>query len=175
MLHETVDGLAIEEGGVYADMTFGGGGHSCEILRRMDATGHLYSFDQDADAERNIVDDDRFTFVRSNFRYLRNWMRYHGVEQLDGVLADLGVSSHQLDVRERGFSYHDDAPLDMRMDQSQEWSAYDVVNTWSEDELNRVIRDFGEDKIFKNFLVVFIFSAMCASRVENLSIYVNTF
>ena len=103
MLHETVDGMNIVPGGIYADMTFGGGGHSREILRRMDDAARLYSFDQDADAERNIVDDARFTFVRSNFRYLWNWMRYHGVEQLDGVLADLGVSSHQFDEGELGF------------------------------------------------------------------------
>ena len=144
MLHETVDGLAIEEGGVYADMTFGGGGHSREILRRMDATGRLYSFDQDADAERNIVDDERFTFVRSNFRYLRNWMRYHDVEQLDGVLADLGVSSHQFDEGELGFSFRFDAKLDMRMNRRDGLTAADIINTYDEERLAEIFYLYGE-------------------------------
>ena len=144
MLHETVDGLDIAPGGVYADMTFGGGGHSREILRRMDATGHLYSFDQDADAERNIVNDERFTFVRSNFRYLRNWMRYHGVEQLDGVLADLGVSSHQFDEGELGFSFRFDAKLDMRMNRRDGLTAADIVNTYDEERLAEIFYLYGE-------------------------------
>ena len=115
LLNETVEGLHIRPGGVYVDVTFGGGGHSREILHRMDARSRLYGFDQDADAEKNIVDDARFTFVRSNFRYLRNFLRYYGIDGLDGLLADLGVSSHHLDAAERGFSFHSNAPLDMRM------------------------------------------------------------
>ena len=104
LLKESVDGLEIKPDGVYVDVTFGGGGHSREILRRLGAEGHLYSFDQDEDAERNIVSDERFTFVRSNFRYLKNWMRYYGIEEIDGLLADLGVSSHHFDDESRGFS-----------------------------------------------------------------------
>ena len=115
LLRESIDGLDIKPDGVYVDVTFGGGGHSREILQRLGEKGHLYSFDQDEDAERNIPDDDRFTFVRSNFRYLRNWMRYYDVESIDGLLADLGVSSHHFDDETRGFSFRFDAPLDMRM------------------------------------------------------------
>jgi 16S rRNA (cytosine1402-N4)-methyltransferase len=144
MLHETVDGLNIAPGGVYADMTFGGGGHSREILHRMDATAHLYSFDQDADAERNVMNDDRFTFVRSNFRYLQNWMRYHGVEQLDGVLADLGVSSHQFDEGELGFSFRFDAKLDMRMNRREGVTAADIVNNYDEEHLAGIFYLYGE-------------------------------
>ena len=144
MLHETVDGLNIAPGGVYADMTFGGGGHSREILLRMDATAHLYSFDQDADAERNVMSDDRFTFVRSNFRYLQNWMRYHGVEQLDGVLADLGVSSHQFDEGELGFSFRFDAKLDMRMNRREGVTAADIVNNYDEEHLAGIFYLYGE-------------------------------
>jgi 16S rRNA (cytosine1402-N4)-methyltransferase len=125
-------------------MTFGGGGHSREILRRMDGTGHLYSFDQDADAERNIVDDGRFTFVRSNFRYLYNWMRHHGVEQLDGVLADLGVSSHQFDEGELGFSFRFDAKLDMRMNRREGHTAADIINTYDEERLAEIFYLYGE-------------------------------
>ena len=159
MLHETVDGMNIVPGGIYADMTFGGGGHSREILRRMDDAARLYSFDQDADAERNIVDDARFTFVRSNFRYLWNWMRYHGVEQLDGVLADLGVSSHQFDEGELGFSFRFDAKLDMRMNRNDPLSAYDVVNGWSYEELRRILYDYGEERYAPK-----IAAAICARR-----------
>ena len=144
MLHETVDGMNIVPGGIYADMTFGGGGHSREILRRMDDAARLYSFDQDADAERNIVDDARFTFVRSNFRYLWNWMRYHGVEQLDGVLADLGVSSHQFDEGELGFSFRFDAKLDMRMNRREGRTAADIVNTYDEERLAEIFYLYGE-------------------------------
>mgnify|MGYP003303211724 FL=1 len=144
MLREAVDGLNVVPRGIYADMTFGGGGHSREILRRMDADGHLYGFDQDADAERNVVDDGRFTFVRSNFRYLYNWMRYHGVEQLDGVLADLGVSSHQFDEGELGFSFRFDAKLDMRMNRREGRTAADIVNTYDEERLAEIFYLYGE-------------------------------
>ncbi|MBP3471251.1 MAG: 16S rRNA (cytosine(1402)-N(4))-methyltransferase RsmH [Paraprevotella sp.] len=143
---ETVDGLGIKPDGIYADMTFGGGGHSREILSRLGKEGRLYSFDQDEDAERNIVDDSRLTFVRSNFRYLKNWMRYYGVEQLDGVLADLGVSSHHLDAEERGFSFRFEAPLDMRMNTRAGLNAADVLNTYSEEQLADVFYLYGELK-----------------------------
>lgn len=143
---ETVDGLGIKPDGIYADMTFGGGGHSREILSRLGKEGRLYSFDQDEDAERNIVDDPRLTFVRSNFRYLKNWMRYYGVEQLDGVLADLGVSSHHLDAEDRGFSFRFEAPLDMRMNTRAGLNAADVLNTYSEEQLADVFYLYGELK-----------------------------
>lgn len=143
---ETVDGLGIKPDGIYADMTFGGGGHSREILSRLGKEGRLYSFDQDEDAEQNIVDDPRLTFVRSNFRYLKNWMRYYGVEQLDGVLADLGVSSHHLDAEDRGFSFRFEAPLDMRMNTRAGLNAADVLNTYSEEQLADVFYLYGELK-----------------------------
>lgn len=143
---ETVDGLGIKPDGIYADMTFGGGGHSREILSRLGKEGRLYSFDQDEDAERNIVNDPRLTFVRSNFRYLKNWMRYYGVEQLDGVLADLGVSSHHLDAEDRGFSFRFKAPLDMRMNTRAGLNAADVLNTYSEEQLADVFYLYGELK-----------------------------
>ena len=136
--------LDIKEDGVYADLTFGGGGHSRRILESLGEKGRLYSFDQDADAERNIMDDERFTFVRSNFRYLRNWMRYHDVEQLDGVLADLGVSSHQFDEGELGFSFRFDAALDMRMNKRGGETAADLLNNASEEELARIFKLYGE-------------------------------
>ena len=146
LLKESVDGLNIQPGGIYVDVTFGGGGHSREILSRMDADAHLYSFDQDADAERNIVDDDRFTFVRSNFRYIKNWMRYYGVEQIDGLLADLGVSSHHFDDETRGFSFRFDAPLDMRMNVRAGKTAANIVNGMDEEPLADVFYLYGELK-----------------------------
>ena len=146
LLEESIDGLAIQPDGIYADMTFGGGGHSREILRRLGPDGHLYGFDQDADAEKNIVDDDRFTFVRSNFRYVRQWMRYYGVEQLDGILADLGVSSHHFDDETRGFSFRFDAPLDMRMNKRAGQTAADIVNNYDEQQLADIIYLYGELK-----------------------------
>lgn len=147
LLHETVDGLNIQPGGIYVDVTFGGGSHSREILRRLDTKAHLYSFDQDADAEQNIPQgDERFTFVRSNFRYLKNWMRYYGVEHIDGLLADLGVSSHHFDDEERGFSFRFDAPLDMRMNERAGTTAADIVNRYSEEQLADVFYLYGEMK-----------------------------
>lgn len=144
LLEESVDGLNIGEGGVFADMTFGGGGHSREILSRLDADGRLYSFDQDPDAEKNIIDDNRFTFVRSNFRYLANFMRYYGVEQVDGILADLGVSSHHFDEGGRGFSFHSEGLLDMRMNTRSQRTAADIVNTYDEQKLADVFYLYGE-------------------------------
>lgn len=146
LLHESIDGLAIQPDGVYVDVTFGGGGHSREILKHLGAGGHLYSFDQDADAEQNIVDDDRFTFVRSNFRYIKQWMRYHGVDHVDGLLADLGVSSHHFDDAERGFSFRFDAQLDMRMNKRAGKTAAEVLNTYSEEQLADVFYLYGELK-----------------------------
>ena len=146
LLQESIDGLDIKPDGVYVDVTFGGGGHSKEILRRLGKNGHLYSFDQDEDAERNIVDDPRFTFVRSNFRYLRNWMRYHQVEHIDGLLADLGVSSHHFDDETRGFSFRFDAPLDMRMNKRAGMTAAEILNSYSEEQLSDILYIYGELK-----------------------------
>ena len=128
LLKESVDGLSIKPDGIYVDVTYGGGGHSKEILTRLGPKGRLFSFDQDADAEQNIVDDERLTFVRSNFRYLVNWMRYYGVEQIDGLLGDLGVSSHHFDDAERGFSFRFEAPLDMRMKNNWPTSSTSTAN-----------------------------------------------
>jgi 16S rRNA (cytosine1402-N4)-methyltransferase len=144
LLQESIDGLNIQPGGVYVDVTFGGGGHSREILSRLKNNGHLYGFDQDADAEQNIMDDKRFTFVRSNFRYLENWMRYYEVDHVDGLLADLGVSSHHFDDGERGFSLRFDAPLDMRMNKRGGMTAADVVNSYDEERLADVFFLYGE-------------------------------
>ena len=146
LLKESVDGLDIQPDGIYVDVTFGGGGHSKEILSRLGKNGHLYSFDQDADAEKNIVHDDRFTFVRSNFRYIGQWMRYYGVEQIDGLLGDLGVSSHHFDDETRGFSFRFDAPLDMRMNKRAGQTAADILNNYSEEQLSDVFYLYGELK-----------------------------
>lgn len=147
MLRESVDGLMLRPGGVYVDVTFGGGGHSREILACMDGDSHLYSFDQDSDAQANVPEnDERFTFVLSNFRYLSNWMRYHGESHIDGLLADLGVSSHHFDDERRGFSFRFDAPLDMRMNGRGGMTAADVVNRYDEAELTRIFSLYGELK-----------------------------
>ncbi|MBR4565710.1 MAG: 16S rRNA (cytosine(1402)-N(4))-methyltransferase RsmH [Prevotella sp.] len=146
LLQESVDGLDIQPDGVYVDVTFGGGGHSREILRRLGPKGHLFSFDQDADAEKNIVSDSRFTFVRSNFRYLKNWMRYYGIEEINGLLADLGVSSHHFDDETRGFSFRFDAPLDMRMNRRADTTAADILNSYSEEQLSDIFYLYGELK-----------------------------
>lgn len=165
LLKESVDGLNIKPGGIYVDVTFGGGGHSREILSRIGTKGHLFSFDQDADAENNIfesedndinntdtqkarrfVDDSRFTFVRSNFRYLKNWMQYYGIEHIDGLLADLGVSSHHFDDESRGFSFRFDAPLDMRMNKRAGKTAADIINEYDEEQLADLFYLYGELK-----------------------------
>ena len=148
LLEESLEGMAIRPEGVYVDVTFGGGGHSREILRRLGNDGHLYGFDQDADAEKNIPDDPRFTFVRSNFRYLYNFMRYHQeVEKVDALLADLGVSSHHFDDKERGFSFRFDGLLDMRMNTRAGQTAADVLNTYTEEALANVFYLYGEVKV----------------------------
>lgn len=144
LLTETVDGLNVKPDGVYVDVTFGGGGHSREIMRRLGKKGKLVSFDQDLDAYANRIDDPRFVFVRSNFRYLKNFLRYHGIEKVDGVLADLGVSFHHFDVASRGFSFRMDGELDMRMNVKASQKASDVLNEYSEEDLTRIFRVYGE-------------------------------
>ena len=146
LLKESVDGMNICPNGRYVDVTFGGGGHSREILSRLEKDGRLLGFDQDEDAERNIVDDPRFIFVRSNFRYLHNFLRYHDIEKVDAILADLGVSSHHFDDSERGFSFRFDGALDMRMNKRAGLTAADVVNTYAEERLADIFYLYGELK-----------------------------
>lgn len=146
LLHETVDGLNIKPNGVYVDVTFGGGGHSKEILSRLGPHGKLFAFDQDEDALRNAIQDDRFTLINENFRYIKRFLRFHGIKKVDGILGDFGVSSHQFDEAERGFSTRFDAALDMRMNQKDALSAYEVVNDYEEKDLKRVFVEFGELK-----------------------------
>lgn len=144
MLEECIEGLDIKPNGTYIDLTMGGGGHTREILRHLGAEGHLYSFDQDPDAECNAPDDERHTFVASNFRFVRGAMRLRGVEQVDGILADLGVSSHHFDAKHRGFSFRGDAPLDMRMNTRSKRTAADIVNTLDKETLAKIFTDYGE-------------------------------
>ena len=146
MLNECMEGLAIKPDGVYVDVTFGGGGHSKEILSKNKKKGTLYGFDQDADAENNIPEDDRFVFVRSNFRYLSNFMRFHGETEIDGLLADLGVSSHHFDDKDRGFSFRFQGMLDMRMNTRAGKTAADVLNTYTEEALSTLFYLYGELK-----------------------------
>lgn len=144
LLKESVDGLNIRPDGIYVDVTFGGGGHSREILSRLNEKGKLFAFDQDEDAKQNVIDDERFTLIDQNFRYLKRYLRFYGVKQVDGILADLGVSSHQFDVPERGFSTRFDAELDMRMNQSAGLSARNVINDYTEQDLFRLFKIYGE-------------------------------
>ena len=144
LLTETVDGLNIQPNGVYVDVTFGGGGHSREILKRLDENGKLFAFDQDKDALENTIDDPRFTLINENFRFLKRFLRFHGQTQVDGILGDFGVSSHQFDVADRGFSTRFEADLDMRMNQNSEFSAYHVVNKYDEAQLKSVLLEYGE-------------------------------
>ncbi len=144
LLKETVDGLNINPDGIYVDVTFGGGGHSKEILSRLGPNGKLFAFDQDTDALANALDDPRFTLINENFRYIKRFLRFNGVKQVDGILGDLGVSSHQFDVAERGFSTRFEAELDMRMNQNGELSAYHVVNEYEEQELKNIFAEYGE-------------------------------
>lgn len=146
LLHESIEGMNLQPNGIYVDVTFGGGGHSKEILRQGDDTIRLLSFDQDEDAEKNIVNDTRFTFVRSNFRYLHNFLRYHGIEQVDSILADLGVSSHHFDDSERGFSFRFNGNLDMRMNKRAGMTAAEMVNTYAEERLAEIFHLYGELK-----------------------------
>ena len=144
LLHESIDALAIKKDGVYVDVTFGGGGHSREILSRLGATGKLIAFDQDLDAKRNKIDDNRFILIEENFRYIGRFLKFYGVRKVDGILADLGVSSHQFDEAERGFSIRFDGELDMRMNQSSKTSAKKIINTYSEEMLANILFMYGE-------------------------------
>ncbi|MFC4096392.1 16S rRNA (cytosine(1402)-N(4))-methyltransferase RsmH [Euzebyella saccharophila] len=144
LLQESVDGLAIKEDGVYVDVTFGGGGHSKEILKRLGSEGKLFAFDQDEDALENRLDDGRFTLIAANFRFIKQYLKFYGIKKVDGILADFGVSSHQFDKAERGFSTRFDADLDMRMSQQSELSAYEVVNGYEYDDLRKVLFQYGD-------------------------------
>lgn len=161
LLHASIDALNIDPDGVYVDVTFGGGGHSREILTRLDQ-GRLFAFDQDPDAKRNVPDNTRFTLIPQNFRYMRNFLRLYGVTQVDGILADLGVSSHQFDAAERGFSIRFDAPLDMRMSQQGEVTAASILNEAEEHELTRILRNYGEVKPAPRLA-----KAICKARQES--------
>ena len=156
LLQQSVDGLDIHPNGTYVDVTFGGGGHSREILSRLGEGGRLLGFDQDEDAERNIVNNPYFTFVRSNFRYLNNFLRYYGINQVDGILADLGVSSHHFDDSERGFSFRFDGALDMRMNKRAGITAADVVNTYAEERLANIFYLYGELKNSRKLAAVLV-------------------
>ncbi len=165
LLKESVDGLSVRPGGVYVDVTFGGGGHSREILSRIGDNGHLYGFDQDADAQRNIIDNGHFTFVCSNFRYLKNWMRYYGVDGVDGLLADLGVSSHHFDDESRGFSFRFDSPLDMRMNKRAGKTAADIVNDYAEEQLADIFYLYGEMRNARSIAAA-VAKARTGKRIE---------
>lgn len=168
MLHESLEGLNIQQEGIYVDVTFGGGGHSREILNRLGSDGELYGFDQDADAEKNILGDSRFVFVRSNFRYLYNFMRYHGVEgEVDGLLADLGVSSHHFDDKDRGFSFRFEGALDMRMNTRAGMTAADIVNTYSEEQLADLFYLYGELKVARK-LASLLVRSRAAKKIETI-------
>ncbi len=144
LLKETVDGLNIKPDGVYVDVTFGGGGHSKEILSRLGPEGKLFGFDQDEDAWENALPDERFTLIQENFRYIKRFLRFNGIKKVDGILADLGVSSHQFDVPERGFSTRFDAELDMRMSKKNDLTAFNIVNEYDETNLRRIFAEYGE-------------------------------
>jgi 16S rRNA (cytosine1402-N4)-methyltransferase len=144
LLHESIEGLNIKPGGIYVDLTFGGGGHSLEVLKKLGKKGRLVVFDQDQDALANVPEDKRVTFVGANFRYLRNYLRYHAIEKVDGILADLGISSHQIDIPERGFSFKSDARLDMRMDVRRKVTAEQVLNSYPVEGLTSVFRNYGD-------------------------------
>ena len=146
LLKQSVDGLNIKPNGIYVDVTFGGGGHSKEILSRLGSNGRLIAFDQDEDALANTIDDSRFLLINENFRYIKRFLRFHGIRQVDGILADLGVSSHQFDVAERGFSTRFEADLDMRMSQKSSLSAYEVINEYEEKHLRQIFLEYGELK-----------------------------
>ena len=162
MLDESLEGLDLKADGIYADMTFGGGGHSRAIVNQLGENGHLYGFDQDLEAMQGAFEDARFTFVRSNFRFLKNWMQYYNVEGLDGILADLGVSSHHFDEGERGFSFRYDAPLDMRMNQAAKLTAAKIVNEYSEEQLADIFYLYGEMKNSRKLA-----STIAKARKEN--------
>lgn len=174
LLTESVDGLNIGDGGCFVDVTFGGGGHSREILFRLNGKGRLYSFDQDADAERNAdgLDKSGFTFVRSNFRFLKNFMRFYGEEGIDGLLADLGVSSHHFDDSERGFSFRFDGKLDMRMNQRAGKTAADVVNTYDEKRLADIFYLYGELRQSRKIAAAIV-KARQGKRIETVADFLD--
>lgn len=172
LLKESVDGLSIQTEGIYVDVTFGGGGHSKEILSRITGNGHLYSFDQDADAEQNVTPNDHFTFVCSNFRYLKNWMRYYGVEGIDGLLADLGVSSHHFDDESRGFSFRFDSPLDMRMNKRAGKTATDIVNEYEEEALADIFYLYGEMRNARRIAGAII-KARASKKIETTTDFIQ--
>ncbi len=170
LLKESIDGLNIKPNGIYVDVTFGGGGHSKEILSRLDKNGKLFGFDQDEEAYKNVLDDDRFVFVRSNFRYLSNFLQYYHVEKVDGILADLGVSSHHFDDEDRGFSFRYDSQLDMRMNRSAKQTAADILNNYDEKELSNLFFQYGELRMARK-----IASAIVNARQKKPLTTVNDF
>lgn len=170
LLQESIDGLNIQPNGTYVDVTFGGGGHSKEILSRLGSGGKLYGFDQDEEAYENVLHDDRFVFVRSNFRYLNNFLQYYQVEKVDGILADLGVSSHHFDDEQRGFSFRFDSQLDMRMNRSAKQTAADVLNNYDEEQLSKLFYLYGELRMSRK-----IASAIVYARQEKPITTVNEF
>ena len=157
LLHESIEGLDIKPDGTYVDVTFGGGGHSKEILSRLGENGKLFGFDQDEEAYENVLHDDRFVFVRSNFRYLHNFLQYYQVEKVDGILADLGVSSHHFDDEARGFSFRYDSQLDMRMNQSAKQTAADILNNYEEDDLSKLFYQYGELRLSRKIASAIVF------------------
>ena len=167
MLKQSIDALVTNPDGIYVDVTMGGGGHSREILRRLSDKGRLLCLDQDEDAVENAPQDERCTFCRSNFRYLRNWLHYHDAQQVDGILADLGVSSHHLDDAERGFSFRNDGPLDMRMNQKALRTATSVVNDYTEEALNEVLRLYGELKNSKQIAKAIV-NARAKEKIQTI-------
>lgn len=172
LLMPSVEGMNIRPDGTYVDVTFGGGGHSREILTRLGNGGRLLGFDQDEDAEQNIVNDPHFTFVRSNFRYLHNFLRYHGIEEVDGILADLGVSSHHFDDSERGFSFRFDGALDMRMNKRAGITAADVVNTYDEERLADLLYLYGELKNSRKLASVIV-KARARQKISTISEFLD--
>ena len=167
LLHDSVSGLNVRSNGVYVDVTFGGGGHSKEILSRLGSDGKLIAFDQDTDAIKNTIDDPRFVFVRSNFRFLKNFLRFHGIEEVDGVLADLGVSFHHFDTSERGFSFRFEGVLDMRMNRNAMKTAADVLNSYSEEKLSDIFFRFGELKNARRIATAVVAHRQ-TSKIENV-------
>jgi 16S rRNA (cytosine1402-N4)-methyltransferase len=172
LLKESVDGMNIQSGGTYVDVTFGGGGHSKEILSRLSKNGTLLGFDQDEDAEKNIVDDKRFIFVRSNFRYLHNFLRYHNIDKVDSILADLGVSSHHFDDSERGFSFRFDGKLDMRMNKRAGITAAELVNTYEEERLADILYLYGELKNSRKLASVIV-KARASKQIETIEDFLS--
>ncbi len=172
MLDESVSGLIGNRSGVYVDVTFGGGGHSAEILKRLDESGSLYAFDQDTDAFRNSLEDDRLVLIHGNFRFLENWMHYYGVDQVDGILADLGVSSFQLDEKSKGFSYTSGAELDMRMNIEAKQSAIEIINHSSVEELIKIFSQYGEVRNAKS-LAKAVVEARAQRPIENVQEFLH--